>query len=504
MANTKTHSPDGAVHADLLGARNRFRFRARRVGSQDLTRPLRCHITLQDGQVLDLEVADLSQTGLGVLSEQDLPLAQGENLDPVRILYGERVEWEGEVSVVYQVAKPRPRLGLRFVSGFFDIERLELGDALVEKKLSRELNDIQLSQELLSPEWRSEVGHLRQLLASAKDFLDQMESQLKRGVWWRQGMDERDLCRSVFEKWGQPYLEKVRHLDRISRGFDKRQLEQAYSFARRELLNLYLHCPMQGRAYEKPHGYAGDYRLMTLFFDQNLHGDSLFGKFMNYLAQHYTLARAVIHREQRMREAVRQTSQLGRPCRIMSLASGPALELQNFLREIEELEHPVELILVDQDEESLEYAYESLNRILLEKHHGKLKVEITCLHFSVRQILTPKDQSEIDIVRKVLKDVDLIYSAGLMDYMPKPIGQALLRSLYRLVRPGGRLFIGNLERVPDTSWVMEFALAWHLEYRDDTSMMELGERLRPVPETMGLVKDKTGLCLFLDIVRPKA
>ena len=48
-------------------------------------------------------------------------------------------------------------------------------------------------------------------------------------------------------------------------------------------------CPMHRRAYEKPLGYAGDYRMMELCFAEEPLGDGLFGRFLIQIAQHYTL-----------------------------------------------------------------------------------------------------------------------------------------------------------------------------------------------------------------------
>ena len=98
----------------------------------------------------------------------------------------------------------------------------------------------------------------------------------------------------------------------------------------------------------------------------------------------------------------------------------------------------------------------------------------------------------------MLHGVDLVYSMGLFDYLLQPLAKHTVSRLYSLLNPGGRLFIGNLVRVPDSTWIMEFATAWHLIYRTEPDMVGLTDAIKgPKPE-VAVHKDATGHCLFLD------
>ena len=103
---------------------------------------------------------------------------------------------------------------------------------------------------------------------------------------------------------------------------------------------------------------------------------------------------------------------------------------------------------------------------------------------------------------ELLSGLDLVYSAGLYDYLTEGVGRRLTSLLYSKLRPGGRLLVGNLTEIPDSTWVMEFVVGWHLVYRTHESMMRLGRALDPAPAQMGITQDATGHCLFLDVVRP--
>ncbi len=279
----------------------------------------------------------------------------------------------------------------------------------------------------------------------------------------------------------------------------------ARGYATASLLPLLLPCPLHRRAFEKPLGYAGDYQLMKLYFVPYPEGDTLFGRFIHFMSSKYTLAKAVVDRERCMREAVAEaiaTPGEG-PVRILSVACGPAIEIQNLIASLEHLNRPVELILLDQDQGALEACHREVSQKLIERHRGKLPMQLHGLHFSVKQFLKPQDAEELRVRDEVLTNLDLIYSAGLFDYMPDPVAIKLIRQLYVSLRPGGRLFVGNLKDAPDTSWILEFVIAWQLLYRTPASFRHLADGLVPTPSSSAIREDVTGHCMFLDVRRPR-
>lgn len=127
-------------------------------------------------------------------------------------------------------------------------------------------------------------------------------------------------------------------------------------------------------------------------------------------------------------------------------------------------------------------------------------VQLHALHFSVIQLLRSKDAAEAAVGREVLGDMDLIYSAGLYDYLPRAVAKRLVRRLLGMLRPGGTLLLGNLREDPSSAWMMEHAVAWYLVYREPDAMLELAEGLEGVGSTR-LVYDATERCMFLEVVK---
>src|SRR5689334_11481818 len=110
----------GLVHADLLGGRAGRQFRADRLDAQGAADPIVCSFR-HDGALLGpLVVADISPTGIGVMTEGRLVASQGSPVVDLTITQRGRVLWEGDGAVVYQVDTPAARMGIRFTSSLFD------------------------------------------------------------------------------------------------------------------------------------------------------------------------------------------------------------------------------------------------------------------------------------------------------------------------------------------------------------------------------------------------
>ena len=69
---------------------------------------------------------------------------------------------------------------------------------------------------------------------------------------------------------------------------------------------------------------------------------------------------------------------------------------------------------------------------------------------------------------------DLVYSAGLFDYLPDRVCIALLTCLKNLLAPNATLLVANfLEGIGDRGY-MECCMDWWLTYRTEDSMRALG------------------------------
>ena len=137
---------------------------------------------------------------------------------------------------------------------------------------------------------------MRRLLEDARLEMEDLERAEVHDPM-RRADGEAQLFEALRMRWGSAYYESLARLHEMSRGLDERAVALGKGYAASMLMPLLGACSMHRRAYEKPLGYAGDYRLMELYFTREFAGEGLFGRFLHSIAQHYTLGRTVVARE---------------------------------------------------------------------------------------------------------------------------------------------------------------------------------------------------------------
>jgi extracellular factor (EF) 3-hydroxypalmitic acid methyl ester biosynthesis protein len=473
------------------------RFRPVRLSAAEVPATLACRFRCDGAFVGPLPVIDLSSAGFAAAASPQFTLPPGAILESFELLVDDQPVWKGAAVVVH--GDPE-RVGGRFTSSMLDLQHLHLGATLEGRlNLNREC------RKKLPAEWRAAVGDLTQLLEGARREIDELERSQLHHETQTSDLEKSKIFEGFRTRWERAFYETAGELFEMSKGFDEATAALGRAYAVSMILPFTIASPFHRRAYEKPLGYAGDYRMMELCFSEPA-GDGLFGGFIDAVIKSSTLIRAVVAREVVMREAVRKAIDAPGegPVRVLALAAGPAIELRRLLADIGPVRRPVELILLDQDRSAHEVAHRQLTRILLEQHRGQLPVTVRCLHFSVRQLLKPRSPDDERIVNETLNGLDLVYSAGLYDYLSQPVAASLTKLLYGRLREGGRLLIGNLVETADSTWVMDYILDWRLLYRTDETLLALANGLDPAPAQSTIVRDATTKCLFLDVTRSRS
>ncbi len=226
--------------------------------------------------------------------------------------------------------------------------------------------------------------------------------------------------------------------------------------------------PLIWHTYLKPLGYPGDYQAMNRMYDCQRRGDSIFTRVMDQLGHEERLAATVVVRKHFL---VRQLGicvteaekRHDEPVRIVSIGSGPAREAVDYLKATAP-GPAIEFVMVDQDEQAMAFAGEQLREAA--RPHGE-RVRISCRHLSFGQLFTlPELVSEVS-------GADMIYTAGLFDYLSEGVGRALMNECFGLLREGGRLVVGNAAAGPGVRWMPEFVLDWTMVYRTGDELSAL-------------------------------
>jgi extracellular factor (EF) 3-hydroxypalmitic acid methyl ester biosynthesis protein len=204
--------------------------------------------------------------------------------------------------------------------------------------------------------------------------------------------------------------------------------------------------PFTKRAYDKPRGYPGDAVVLDWIYGyETLPIDA--DPFVTELHRwefHTPSCVSVRNRKTVLAAAVDDmASRRDRPIRVMATACG-------HLREAEESTavksgRVAEYLALDQDRESLTIATQA-------------SPVVRPIHGSVRGILANKIR---------YADLDLVYAAGLYDYLGDAIAIQLTSRLFQMLAPGGRLLIANFN--PDLRDIgyLEAYMDWQLIYRTD-------------------------------------
>ncbi|CAN7338789.1 class I SAM-dependent methyltransferase [Pseudoduganella sp. LjRoot289] len=265
------------------------------------------------------------------------------------------------------------------------------------------------------------------------------------------------------------------------------------AFAQAALHPLILRAPFVFRTYTKPLGYAGDYQMVNQILDDPRQGPSTYFQIVN--AAFLQTAVAVAHRNRidilvdflkRMAGAARAA---GRPARVLNVGCGPAAEIQRFLREFDE-PHWLSFELVDFSGETLEWTGQRLGSI----NQGLARpAGLRFVQDSVHQLLKRR------VGAGEAGQFDVVYCAGLFDYLSDKVCAKLIAHFTARMRPGGRLLLTNVHASNPERPGMEHLLEWYLIYRDELKMQQL------LPSDAGardIYVDATGVNVFAEASVP--
>jgi len=449
-------------YEDLTGGRGRAaHYRAERFRPRVLFRGSAPRLEV-DGR--SVRIGDVSSTGLCFDVDADAPRpAIGEVVG-----YRLRVDGRDAVAGRGTVVRVDPggdamRVGLQFTDRLVEPDALRAvdADAAFERAVSLGVE----AYAAVPGEYRSACADVQLFLAHWQSLLDSREADLA----GRSDAGDRlaDATDTAFERMRGEWRALREAAGKAADRIDER--DAGYAPARAltgVLLAPFLaRSPFLHRCRTKPRGYPGDFVAMSWMYEGQAQGDTLFGRALDRLGLEEQLARTVPDRRDALIAHLDRLVEAGaaRPMRILNIGAGPARELHDWLDRLPP--GPIlEIVLVDQDEAALAFAHDRVARAAL-RHGGRVRV--TGRHLSFRQLF--EEPAELD----PLRGCSLVYSAGLFDYLRRPVAEALIAQCFGLLEPGGRLLVGNAAAAPIVRWLPEYALDWKMIYRTREEMLDL-------------------------------
>lgn len=247
---------------------------------------------------------------------------------------------------------------------------------------------------------------------------------------------------------------------------------------------------LQFHARRKPHGYAGDYEMLTRIFQQSC-CDHPLGRLFDRYFHRQAAPQAVRARIEQIAAALAAhvTRREGRPCHAVSVGSGPGLDFRQALSILSGDGAggvaALRLTLLDVDPHALEVARANIAPLL------PADATIDCVHTNLPR-LPQRSRGG-----KTLGTPDFLVCSGLFDYLDDEPAAAMLRLFWHQLAPGGLLLVGNFAPTNPTQTYMEWIGNWYLNYRTREQMERLAA-LADIPAAQFTIGcERTGTDLFL-------
>jgi extracellular factor (EF) 3-hydroxypalmitic acid methyl ester biosynthesis protein len=243
------------------------------------------------------------------------------------------------------------------------------------------------------------------------------------------------------------------------------------------------------RSFVKPRGYAGDYLTLQMVYDDGPGGDRRLGRYIDRWFLDIPASRAVKNRRQLLRDIILDVARAneGRPTGITSLACGPARELFDVLGDDD---HPdLRATCVDIDNEALTYAQNIA-------HRAGVADNISFVRANVVRLALGRETIE-------LRNQDLVYSVGLIDYLRDDLVVKLLDWIYDRLCPGGAAVVGNFDVGNPNKTFMDHVLEWKLFHRTAEDLVNLFARSQFGAVPVEVRFESAGINLFALAMRPR-
>ena len=346
----------------------------------------------------------------------------------------------------------------------------------------------------VAPDYKVIIADMQSYFTELRLWLDQIEL----GIRSSPSEDRVKVEEETADVLAEPIVPCINVLfekfEAVAKTLQEAQVPAHRSFMRRQLHPLVLSSPFAYRTFQKPLGYAGDYEMVNMILRNRQEGSSLFAKVVNTWFLRQPPAQAHRNRIEYLHSALQAEAlaarREGRPLRVLSLGCGPAQEIQRFFAETL-LAETARITLIDFSEETLRYARTTIEAAR-ERHFRQATVEY--VRKSVQQILKESGRT----VSQPDKQYDLVYCAGLFDYLSDQICHRVIDILYDWVAPGGLVICTNVEPSNPLRNGMEHLLDWHLIYRTSAQLRKLVPNR--VPNSNVTIKsEEMGVNLFLEM-----
>lgn len=233
-----------------------------------------------------------------------------------------------------------------------------------------------------------------------------------------------------------------------------------------------------GFGFLKPHGYSGDFEMIDRIHTRFCSRDPMFSRWDLYFHQ-FAAVQAVRNRKEYFKdlvdELIRKRGDRGATLKVLNLGSGPCRDIVEFLDADPSAD--VDFTCVDQDRQAIQYAQKVCAR-----HINKVRfVEANILRYSPE------------------RKFDLVWSAGVADYLNDRSFAALLSRARRVTEAMGEIVIGNFSNANPSRDHMEILGRWYLIHRSEQELVDVCRQAGVDRRMVQVDAEPLGVNLFVRI-----
>lgn len=248
---------------------------------------------------------------------------------------------------------------------------------------------------------------------------------------------------------------------------EKRQIQEAFGESLEE-------DTIMGNVFRKPYGYSGDFMVIDNFYTGKIIDNKLYEKWDLHV-QNSIAAEALRNRKTYLKNLLNdKIKDTNKGINMLNIASGSCRDIMEFFKENNNAN--IHIDCVEQDINAINFAKNLFNGV---------KGKINYYHKNAMFFRTRNKY-------------DIIWSAGLFDYLEDDIFIRLLRRIYQNLKLGGEMIIGNFSHSNPSKSYMEL-MDWKLFYRDEKQLLGLVKKSAINHKKIIIEKEQLGINLFVHI-----
>ncbi len=333
---------------------------------------------------------------------------------------------------------------------------------------------------------------IQSIVPAERDFLDEVQAftGLLDRLQWKLGDQAAPTRDEVFHELTQ----SIRTMSRKCRLFqlrlaDGRRIREYQSFFQQAIAPWFDRSWFMQRAKAKPRGYPGDFELLTAIYDGQPKSRGM-GGYLDLYFLHSDLGLAVPARMRAARQFLnRQAIEREGDLTVLNVASGPCRELFAGL-ELHPNGRHVTIHCIDTDPAALAFVQERWTAT----PHAQVHLQFN--DYNALRMRSTKG----NVAR--FGRADIIYSIGLLDYIPDKHLIPMLSGLRGTLKPGGVALLSFKDGIGYDACEYQWFVDWYFLERRESDCHRLLIKAGFDDAQLRLVRDETGIIMNFEATVP--